>query len=136
MGKSKKSSRPLWMVQMFGVAVALGIYLVGEMLLAMFVVKGTLSESVVFPITAALCFLSLLCGGLLTVRRTSWGPLPAGLLTAGWFSAILVLVGLSCWEEITWTGRGGILLLCAFAGGILSGILGSRRRGKSRHKRK
>ena len=135
MGKLKGKTKPLWLVQLMGVAAALTIYLAGEMLLAVFLVKGSLPESAAFPVTALLCFLSLFCGGLLMVRRhDNVGALSSGVIMAGIFAGVLALVGLSCWNEITWTGRGGILLLCVLAGGTLAGFLGTKKRRKIKRK--
>lgn len=130
MGKGRKQQTAVWMVFLQGLLAALGIYLGGQLLLALLLVKGTLPEGGAFPAVAVLCGLSVACGGLLTVRRSPWGTLPAGLLTAGLFAGVLLVVGLSCWESITWLGRGGILLLCALAGGALAGLLGGRRKRK------
>ena len=124
------------MVFLQGLLAALGIYLAGQFLLALLLVKGTLPEGSAFPVVAVLCVAAVTCGGLLTVRRSPWGTLPAGLLTAGLFIVVLLLVGLSCWESVTWLGHGGILLLCALAGGLLAGLLGSRRKRGGKRKRK
>lgn len=136
MGKRQKQRTAVWMVFLQGVLLALGIYLLGQLPAAALMVRGSLPESAGFPAAAVLCVLSVTCGGLVTVRRVSWGALPAGLLTAGLFIGVLVLVGLSAWTRITWLGRGGILMLCALGGGLLSGVLGSRRGRRSRRKRK
>ena len=37
-----------------------------------------------------------------------------------------------CWQQITWLGRGGVLLLCGAGGGLLAGLLGGRRRKRKR----
>lgn len=136
MGKGRKQQTAVWMVFLRGLLAALGIYLAGQLLLALLLVKGTLPEGSAFPVVAALCVAAVTCGGLLTVRRSPWGTLPAGLLTAGLFVMALLLVGLSCWESVTWMGHGGILLLCALAGGLLAGLLGGRRKRGGKRKRK
>jgi len=136
MGKGRKQQTAVWMVFLQGLLAALGIYLAGQLLLALLLVKGTLPEGAAFPAVAALCAAAVACGGLLTVRRSPWGTLPAGLLTAGLFAGVLLVVGLSCWESVTWMGHGGILLLCALAGGLLAGLLGGRRKRGGKRKRK
>lgn len=136
MAKGRKQQTAAWMVFLQGLLAALGIYLAGQFLLALLLVKGTLPEGSAFPVVAVLCVAAVTCGGLLTVRRSPWGTLPAGLLTAGLFIVVLLLVGLSCWESVTWLGHGGILLLCALAGGLLAGLLGSRRKRGGKRKRK
>lgn len=78
---------------------------------------------------AVLCVLSVLAGGVLTVRLTRQRA--GGLLTAALFLSVLVLAGLGFWEEIAWLGHGGVLLLCGLAGGLLAGVAGP----KVRHRR-
>lgn len=124
----KKKARPaVWLVFLQGTLLALGIYLAGILLLALLLVRGSASESAAFPITAILCIFGAASGGILTSRRSSWGALPSSMLNAVIFVGILALVGLLCWQGITWNGRGGILIVSALAGGVLGGFLGSRR---------
>lgn len=136
MGKGRRQQTALWRVFLQGVLLALGIYLLGQFLVALLMVKGALPESGGFPAVAVLCVLAVVCGGMATARRAPWGALPAALLTAGLFAAVLILVGLSSWESIHWLGHGGILLLCALAGGGLAGLLGGHRRGRKARKRR
>lgn len=126
MGKTKKQ-QPAWLPFLKGILLAAGIYLAGHLLLAALMVCGTLGEGAAFPVTAVLCVVASLCGALLSVRRCAFGPLAGGLLSAALFSAVLMTVGLLCWREIALAGRGGILLGCAIAGGVLAGFLGARR---------
>ena len=102
------------------------MYLLGLLLLTLLLVKGALSEGGSFAMVAALCVLATLAGGLLTVRLTLWRA--GGVLTAALFLSVLLLAGLGFWEEITWLGRGGILLLCGLAGGLLAGVAGPKKR--------
>lgn len=129
MAKGKKQAA-VWQGFLAGGLTALGIYLLGLLFLAMLLVKGALSEGGSFPAVAVLCALAALAGGLLTVRLT--GQRAGGLLTAAAFLTVLILAGLGFWESIAWLGRGGILLLCGLAGGLLAGLAGprKRRRGK------
>jgi hypothetical protein len=53
------------------------------------------------------------------------------VLTAAIFLFTLVLAGLGFWEEVTWLGHGGILLLCGLAGGALASMAVP----KQRHRR-
>ncbi|WP_308589312.1 hypothetical protein, partial [uncultured Oscillibacter sp.] len=109
MGKAKKqSSKPssAWMPFCKGVLLSLGVYLLGQLLLAGLLVKGALGEGTAFPIIACLCVLAAALGGLLPARRSPWGPLPGGLLCAALFAGLLVAGGALWWEGITWTGRG------------------------------
>lgn len=131
MGK-KKPAAAVWVVLLQGSLLSLGIYLAGMMLLALLLIQGAVPESSAFPVTAALCLLAALGGGFLTSRRTPWGTLPSALLNTLLFAAVLVAVGAACWRGISWAGQGGILLLCALAGGLLAGVLGGRRRRRKR----
>ncbi len=134
MGKGKKQS-PNGLVFVKGLFLSFGIYLLGQLLVTLLVVKGALREERMFPVIAVLCLLAALAGGLLCARRPVWGPLPSAMLCALLFAAVLAAVGILCWEEgISWAGRGGILMLCALAGGLLAGLLGSGRRKKKHRK--
>lgn len=134
MGKGKKQP-PNGLVFLKGLFLSFGIYLLGLLLVTLLVVKGVLGEEGIFPAVAALCLLAALAGGFLCARRPVWGPLPSAMLCAVLFAGILTAAGVLCWEEgIAWTGHGGILILCALAGGLLAGVLGSGRRKKKKRK--
>lgn len=134
MGKGKKQT-PNGLVFLKGVSLSLGIYLLGQLLVTLLVVKGALAEEGMFPAVAVLCLLAALAGGILCARRPVWGAVPSAIVCAALFAGILAAVGVLCWEEgITWTGHGGILVLCALGGGLLGGVLGSRPRKKKRRK--
>lgn len=115
-----------WQGFLAGSLLTLGVYLLGLLLLTLLLVKGALSEGWSFPAVAVLCTLSALAGGVLTVRLTRWRA--GGALTAAIFLSVLILAGLGFWEEIAWTGRGGVLLLCGLAGGALAGLAGPKKR--------
>ena len=132
MGK-KKTQPAAWLGCLQGVLLALGVYLSGILLLALLVVKGTVPESAAFPVTAVLCILGTAGGGMVTARQLPWGTLPSSMLISVIFAGLLAGVGALCWEGITWTGRGGILVLCILAGGVSGGFLCGRR---SRHRKK
>ncbi len=125
MAKGRKQLA-IWQGFLAGGLLALGVYLAGLLLLTLLLVKGTMPERWSFTAVAVLCTLSVLAGGLATVRLTRWRA--GGLLTAAIFLAVLSLAGLGFWDEVTWLGRGGILLLCGLAGGLLAGLNGSRKR--------
>lgn len=125
MAKGRKKLA-VWQGFLAGTLLSLGVYLLGLLFLTLLLVKGVLSEGGSFPMVAALCVLSALAGGLLTVRLTLWRA--GGVLTAALFLSVLLLAGLGFWEEISWLGRGGVLLLCGLAGGVLAGAAGPRKR--------
>ncbi|WP_300637104.1 hypothetical protein [uncultured Oscillibacter sp.] len=129
MAKGRKNPA-VWQGFLAGSLLSLGVYLLGLLFLTLLLVKGTLSENGSFPMVAALCVLATLSGGLLTVRLTLQRA--GGVLTAVVFLSVLLLAGLGIWEEIAWLGRGGILLLCGLAGGLLAGVAGPK--GRRRRK--
>ena len=125
MAKGRKKMAA-WQGFLAGGVLSLGVYLLGLLLLSMLMVKGALPEGGSFPMVAVLCALSVLAGGVLAVGLTRRKE--GGLLTAAMFLSALVLAGLGFWEEIAWLGHGGILMLCALAGGLLAGVAGPKRR--------
>lgn len=130
MGKGGKARPAAWQGVLRGVLMALGLYLVGTALLALLIVKGAVPEGLMFPVTAVLCVLSALCGGLLAGPMLP--PLPGAMAVAACFGGVLLAVGAACWQGVTWTGHGGALLACALGGGLLSGILAGSCRGRRR----
>ena len=123
MAKGRKKAAA-WQGFLAGSLLSLGVYALGLLFLTLLLVKGTLPEGGSFPMVAVLCVLSVLAGGVLTVRLTRQRA--GGLLTAALFLSVLVLAGLGFWEEIAWLGHGGVLLLCGFAGGLLAGVAGPK----------
>lgn len=126
MGTGRKQPSPGG-VLLRGILAALGLYGLLQLLLALLLVKGILPESAMFPAVGVSCVLAAFAGGLLCAGRVPWGTLAGGGLTACGFGAILAVAGLGFWEGITWTGQGGVLLLCALGGGLLAGLLGTKR---------
>ena len=134
MGKTKKTQSE-WSWFLTGAALSLALYLGGHLLLASLLVRGAMGEGSAFPVTAALCLMTSAAGALLPVRRsTALGALPAGRLSAAVFCGLLIAGGALWWDGITWTGRGGFLLLCALGGGLLAALAGNR--GRKRKKRR
>lgn len=119
-----------WQGFLAGGLLSLGVYLLGLLFLTLLLVRGVLSEGGSFPLVAVLCALSALAGGVLTVRLTRRRA--GGVLTAAAFLCVLLLCGLGFWEGIAWLGRGGILLLCGLAGGVLAGFAGPKARRRRR----
>ena len=130
MGTGGKVRPTAWQGVLRGVLAALGLYLIGTALLALVIVKGGAPESVMFPVTAVLCVLAVLGGGLLAGPMLP--PLPGAMAVAACFGGVLLAVGAACWQGVTWAGHGGILLACVLGGGLLSGMLAGSRRGRRR----
>ena len=99
MAKGKKRRTAAGVVLLQGAAVSVIVYLAGILLLALLVVKGAVPERAAFPAVAVLCLLGTLSGGVVTARRTPWGPLSAALLNTALFAAVLLVVGLACWAD-------------------------------------
>ena len=135
MGNGRKKDTALWMVFVQGVALSLGVYLLVTVLASLLLVKAVLPEAGAFPVLAAGCCLSACLGGLTCTHRSPWGSLPSALRCAAGFLAVLIVVSLLCWKQISWLGRGGLLLLCGAGGGLLAGVLGGRRRRRKGGKR-
>ena len=133
MGKGGKARPAPWRGVLRGTLAAIVLYLIGTALLALLIVNGAVPEAMMFPVTAVLCVLSALCGGLLAGPMLP--PLPGAMAVAACFDGVLLAVGAACWQGVTWMGHGGILLLSVLGGGLLSGILAGSCRGR-RRKRK
>ena len=133
MAKGKKRRTAAGVVLLQGAVVSVIVYLAGILLLALLVVKGAVPERAAFPAVAVLCLLGTLSGGVVTARRTPWGPLSAALLNTALFAAVLLVVGLACWPDGIGS-RGVILLLCALGGGLAAGLLGGRRGRRRKRK--
>ena len=132
MGGGKKK-RPAWAPYLGGLLLTLGVYLVGHMLLALLGVRGTIGEGAAFPATAVLCLLAAAGGGVLAGR---WAGKPVSAVgTAALFAAILVCCGLST-TGAKWTGRDGVVLLCALCGGVASVPAAGKRKRGIQHRRR
>lgn len=123
-----------WVIFIQGILLSLGAYLILQLLLAFLLVKSVLPQESSFPALALACGLSALLGGIFCARRSALGTLSSSLIATAGFAALLIAVGILCYEGITWTGRGGILLISALVGGILAGLLSSKRRRKAKRK--
>lgn len=120
-----------------GTVLSLGLYLLWGLLEALLLAKGMVPEAGAFPLLGAACLCAAMAGSLRCVSVSTWGRMAAACACAALFGIVLAGIGLLCWEQVTWTGRGGILLLCALAGGVLAGLTGGRnRRGKRKRSRK
>ena len=133
MGKGGKARPAPWRGVLRGTLAAIALYLIGTALLALLIVNGAVPEAMMFPVTAVLCVLSALCGGLLAGPMLP--PLPGAMAVAACFDGVLLAVGAACWQGVTWMGDGGALLVRVLGGGLLSGIVAGSRRGR-RRKRK
>lgn len=129
-----KGKRAAWAPLPRGIGLALGIDLLAQPLLALLAVKGVLGEAQTFPAVAAACALATLVGALYCAAKCPWGTLVSGLGCGAGVAAVLAALGVLCWQQVDWTGRGGVVLLCALGAGVLGGLLG-RKGGKRVRKR-
>lgn len=134
MGKKQPAAPASWTVFLRGIFLSFGLYLLSQLLLSFLLVKSILPEAACFPALASLCGLSTLMGGLYSARRSPLGTMSCSLLITAGFSALLLAVGILCYKGISWTGRGGILLLSALLGGVLAGLLCRKRGRRVKHK--
>ena len=128
MGNGRKKETALWLVFLQGMGLSLGIYLLLMVAVSALLVGAVLPEAGAFPAAAVSCCLASWAGAMTCVRRSPWGSLPSAMTCAGAFLLALIAVALLCWQQITWLGQGGVLLLCGIGGGLLAGLLGGRRR--------
>ena len=127
MGGNSRKQGNWWLTLGEGLLLALGVYLLAAALIALLAVRAVLPEAGTFPALAVGCVLAAWAGAALCGRRSPWGRFPGAMACAGCFLAVLAAVGILCWEEQSWLGRGGILLLCGAVGGLLAGLAGRRR---------
>lgn len=133
---AKKKTVPAWLAVLEGVGIALGVYLGMHLLLALLLVKGVAGESAITPLLAAACAVSVLSGGLFAVRQTNVGTLVCALCVSGGFAGSLVLVALGVYNRLAISGGGGILLLSILGAGVLTGLLGGKKRRPASRLRK
>ena len=91
--------------------------------------SGVLSSGTGLPL--ALCAgLSALAGGRFAVRTGEGGPLPVGLLTAGFLCMGLLALCFLYGGKVTFSRQLLSVLLLALAGGGLAGLMGRRKNRK------
>ncbi len=126
-----KRKAPGWAGFPEGAALSLALYIVFQCLLALLTIKGVVPEGAAFRFQAGSGAVAACCGGTLAIRRTDAGTLWAALGSAAIFAVVLVLGGMLVCDGVVWSRESLILLAAALAGGVLAGLLGSRR-GKRR----
>lgn len=131
-----KKQPAAWVAFAGGTAISFGLYLLVQLLLALLMVKAVLPEQYAFGAVAAACGLSALLGSFFCAKRSSLGKLASSLISAAGFAALLIAGGFLFWEGITWAGKGGVLLLTVLIGGVLAGLLSSKRGRRLKRKGK
>lgn len=133
MGKSQKKSAP-WMLFAKGILLAMVLYVALQLLLALLTAKAVLPEKHIYQIQVVTCLLSVLAGGLFSAKRSSGGTLLSALIVAGGFAILQLLVGFLAFDGIAWTKHGMGLLLAVLCGGVLAGLLSSKKGRRQRKK--
>ena len=88
-----------------GGLLALGIWLLWQMGLALLTVKSVLPENALIPGQWAGAFLAAFTGGRFTVRRSGLGPLPAAMAAAAVLAGMAALLGFLIFGELSLGGR-------------------------------
>ena len=135
MEKGKRRILSPWKALAGGIVLSLAVYLEWVLLETFLMVQGILPEKTAFPLLAAVCLAATLVGGLRCAAVSPWGRMTGALLCAVVFAGVLTATGLLCWDSVTWNGRGGILLLCILAGGLLAGVSGGTKGRRVKRKR-
>lgn len=130
MSKEKKSAAN------FAVAVVIGltVYLAGQLLLALLVVKGWLAEASVGPAQIMLGGAGAFLSGLWAAKKVPLGPLTAALAVAGVLVVTLVLLGVLFYEELVPVSDLILRLAVMAVGALLAGIAGATGGGSGRKK--
>ncbi len=115
--------------------LSLLLYLLLQMLIGALAVRGTLPENRLLAAQTASIVLALLPGGVYAARKAGLGALPSALLSALCLSAVLAVLGILTFGGVSWSVETGVLLLGAAGGSVLSGVLGSTGKKRSRKKR-
>ena len=103
MGNGKRTPRKPWVVFGRALALSLGIYLAGHLLLAALLVRGTVGEGAAFAVTAGLCVIASAAGAFWAAGQAGMGRLPGAMSAAALFACALIAVGALAWQGITWT---------------------------------
>lgn len=116
-----------------GGLLALGIWLLWQMGLALLTVKSVLPEDdALIPGQWAGAFLAAFAGSRFAVRRSGLGSLPAAMAAAAVLAGMAALLGFLTFGELSLGGRSLGLLAAMGLGGLAAGLLprGGKRRKK------
>lgn len=83
MGNGKRTPRKPWVVFGRALALSLGIYLAGHLLLAALLVRGTVGEGAAFAVTAGLCVIASAAGAFWAAGQAGMGRLPGAMVGRG-----------------------------------------------------
>ena len=113
-----------------GAGVAAVAAALGLVVCALLVSGGMVGEKLMGRGILAICVVSSLVGGLVTVRRLERGTLPAGLGVGGMLFLLLLTAGFLLYEEASLSNGGVPILIACCCGGAIAGVLGGRPRKK------
>ena len=116
-----------------GGLLALGIWLLWQMGLALLTVKTVLPEDALIPGQWAGAFLAAFVGSRFAARRGGLGTLVAALAAAAGFAGMAALLGFLMFGELGFSGQGLGALAGMGLGGLAAGLLplGGKRRKKA-----
>ena len=116
-----------------GGLLALGIWLLWQMGLALLTVKSVLPENALIPGQWAGAFLAAFVGSRFAARRSGLGTLVAALAAAAVFAGMAALLGFLMFGELGFSGQGLGALAGLGLGGLAAGLLplGGKRRKKA-----
>ena len=116
-----------------GGLLALGIWLLWQMGLALLTVKSVLLENALIPGQWAGAFLAAFVGSRFAARRSGLGTLVAALAAAAVFAGMAALLCFLMFGELGFSGQGLGALAGMGLGGLAAGLLplGGKRRKKA-----
>lgn len=117
----------------FGVLCAWSVFLLLTALGSLLAVKGVLPLTACGIWTAVTFGVSAFAGGRVAAQGRE-APLPRALLAALLCYGAAWLIGLATGEPLSFAGGGLRMLIAAFAGGLLAGMLGRGRKRKRKAK--
>jgi len=120
---------------LIAVMIGLLVYLPGQLLLALLVVKGYLPET---QVTVAQLFLGMtgaFLGGLWAANRLPMGALPSAASAAAGMAAVTMLLGVLCYEELAPVGTVALRVSLMAAGALLAGLTDVAWSGRYRKRR-
>lgn len=130
----KAKERGMVLLRSVGMSLALDLGL--QLLLAFLAVRGTVGEDLLPAAQLAAAAAAVLPGGMYAAGKWGSGALWGALATACGLIAVLMLMGLVCFERVAFTPSAGRLAAAILAGGLAAGILRTGRKPKRKRETK
>ena len=109
-------------------SVALAMYLLFQLLLALLIVKGTLTENRTIVMQIAAGGMSALLGGYLAMNTTKW--LPAAGLTGVGIALITAVLGFAIYDGILLNAETLLRVTTMLVGGMIPSLLTGKKKRK------